>query len=91
MPYWLGSGKLVGVSWLNQRKDEDKMNKYIIEYKNGERNTSVSVIDARNVTQITEIIESNYSMMMIFELEDGKNNTIALRTDSIIAIYSLGN
>jgi len=67
------------------------MNKYIIEYKNGERNTSVSVIDARNVTQITEIIESNYSMMMIFELEDGKNNTIALRTDSIIAIYSLGN
>ena len=67
------------------------MNKYIIEYKNGERNTSVSVVDTRNITQITEVIESNYSRMMTFELEDGKNNMISLRNDSIIAIYSLGN
>lgn len=67
------------------------MNKYIIEYKNGERNTSVSVVDTRNITQITEVIESNYSRMMTFELEDGKNNMISIRNDSIIAIYSLGN
>lgn len=67
------------------------MKKYIIEYKNGERNTSIAVVDKRSLIQLAEVIENNYCRTMVFELEDGLDNAISLRTDSIVAIYSLGN
>lgn len=64
--------------------------KYIIEYISGKDIKSASVITNRSMVQLTEIIESGNVKMMIFELEDGKNNTIALRTESINAIYKFG-
>lgn len=67
------------------------MKKYIIEYMSGKDMKSASVMSNRNITQLTEMIESNNAKMLIFELEDGKDNIIALRTKSINAIYQFGN
>lgn len=66
------------------------MQKYIVEYKAGRSIKTVSVLSSRTLIQLTEIIESGNAKMIMFELEDGKNNTIALRIESINAIYKFG-
>lgn len=65
------------------------MNTYVIEYDRCGKSVSVAVVDDRTILQLCEIVDSGFSEIILFELEDGNSNFIGLKKEKIIAIYQI--